>query len=96
MVWRPQRHIKEKTSLEKVRQWQKDNPDILLQGGTYKKVYETWAICDYGSVTTWEEYWESCWKRYYYALKRYPNSTRNKKPDEEEEYHRWYKYYKGK
>ena len=87
---------KKRQAWKKVRQWQKDNPDILLQGGAYKKIYETWDICDYGWVTTWEEYWRSCWEWYYYALEHYSNSTKNKKPDQKEEYRHWYKYHKGK
>ena len=38
---------KKRTAWKTVRQWQKDHPDILLQGGAYKKIYETWDICDY-------------------------------------------------
>ena len=86
---------KKRQAWKVVRQWLKDNPDVALKGGQYKKLYEAWDICDYGWVTTWEEYWESC--------QRWPQEAINRgwgyykdDLDEEKEYRHWYKHYKGK
>ena len=36
----------------KIKDW-----EYLPQGGQYKQLYETWDICDYGSIETWHQYW---------------------------------------
>ena len=74
---------------------EKDNPDVTLKGGQYKKLYETWDICDYGWVTTWEEYWESCQRWHQEAINRGWGHYKDDL-DEEKEYRHWYKHYKGK
>lgn len=43
---------KKRQAWKKVRQWQKEHPDVLLQDRDYKKIYETYDICDYGWITT--------------------------------------------
>ena len=78
-----------------VRQWLKENPDVALKGGQYKKLYETWDICDYGWVTTWEEYWEMCLRWHREALAR-GWGRYTEEPNKEKEYRYWYKHYRGK
>ena len=86
---------KKRQAWKVVRQWLKDNPDITLKGGQYKKLYETWDIRNYGWITTWEEYWDSCQKWHQEAINRgwgyYKEDL-----DKEKEYRHWYKHYKGK
>lgn len=74
---------KKRFAWKRVRQWQKENPDFLLQGGDYKKLYCSYDICDYYWIETWAEYW-----------KNYQEIYDN--PNQEETYRKWYKYYKGK
>lgn len=85
---------KKRTAWKTVRQWQKDHPDILLQGGAYKKIYETWEICDYGWTMTWEQYWASCIKWHEHDMNRGWGAY--KELNEKEEYRYWYKHYKAK
>ena len=83
---------KKRVANHKVRSWLKQHPEEPLNRGDYKKIYETWDICDYGGVETWEEYWASSirswfrWRCYF----DYPF------PDEKTEYRKWLKYYKIK
>lgn len=74
----------------KVRMFLK-NLNHELKKGAYKKVYETWDICDYGWIQTWEEYWQFCQNKY----KEHPELYKNP-PNKKEEYRRWYKWYKMK
>ena len=34
----------------------REENESLPQGSTFKKYYETWNICDYNDVSTWEDY----------------------------------------
>ena len=83
---------KKRIANHKVRNWLKQNPEVALKGSAYKKIYERWDICDYYTVSTWEEYWIGeirfwlKWKQY----KGYPY------PNKKEEYCKWYKWYKMK
>lgn len=87
--------LKKRIAWKTVRQWLKENPDVALRGSQYKKLYETWDICDYGWVTTWEEYWAMCLRWHREALAcgwgRY-----TEEPDKETEYRYWYRHYRGK
>ena len=87
--------LKKRIAWKTVRQWLKEHPDVALTGGQYKKLYETWDICDYGWVTTWEEYWESCLRWHREALARGWGRCLEE-PDIEKEYRYWYTHYKGK
>lgn len=65
--------------------------DILPQGKEYKRLYESWNICDYGSIETWAQFWERTLKQWHsWGYKYYPY------PDEEKEYRKWYKWNKRK
>lgn len=78
-----------------VRQWLKRNMDQTLAPGDYKKLYETWDICDYGWTSTWEQYWESEWKSYRWICSMFPNRE-HKAPDKKECYRKWLKFYHNK
>ena len=77
-----------------VRTWLKRNPEIALKGGQYRKVYESWDICDYGYTCTWKEYWESEWRHYCYWSNYYDKNY--PKPDKKLAYRRWKKFYCNK
>jgi hypothetical protein len=76
-----------------VRMWLKEHPDIALKCGQYKKLYERWDICDYGWITTWEEYWEHSVRLHEEWLRR---GWKSEEPDKKEEYRRWLKWHKSK
>lgn len=77
-----------------VRNWLKENPDVILPPGGYKKIYCSWDICDYGRIRTWEDYWNDCLKYHQEAVNRGWGHYLNL--DEDEEYHWWLKHYKNK
>ncbi len=81
---------KKRDANSKVRMFLK-NLEHEVQNGAYKRIYETWDICDYGWMQTWEEYWDFCLKHYAEHPERYRNP-----PNKKEEYRRWYKTYKMK
>ncbi len=64
------------------------NPNYILKGSDYKKVFESYDICDYGWFSTWKEYWE--------REIRYYEKWGGKKPDQKECYRQWLKWYKRK
>ena len=76
----------------KVRQAFKNGLDFFSKGNKYKRVYESYDICDYFDITTFEEYWRLQLKYYYQWRKDcgYPF------PNKEEAYQEWCKYYKRK
>ena len=78
-----------------VRQWLKRNMDQTLAPSNYKKLYETWNICDYSWTLTWEQYWRSEWKSYRWICSMLPNRE-HKEPDKKECYRKWLKYYHNK
>ena len=63
-----------------------------LQHKTYKKHSCSWNICDYETVgLTFEEYWKQTLQFWYqFGFKNEPY------PLKEEEYHKWFKWYKMK
>ena len=71
------------------------NLDYELQNSDYKKAYSQYDICDFYSITSWEEYWQLCLKRYEWEKQHFPK-VKIKEPIEEEEYRKWYKWYKMK
>ena len=83
---------KKRVANHKVRSWLKQHPDEPLNRNSYKKVYETWDICDYGWFCTWEEYWKSA----IHAWEQWEKDRGKPFPDKKEEYRRWIRYYKTK
>lgn len=70
----------------KIKNW-----DYLPQGNEYKRLYESWDICDFGCRTTWNEHWHNIirlWHMWGYKFEPYP--------DKKKEYWNWYKYHKRK
>ncbi len=74
----------------KVRRFLK-NTDNELQNNSYKKIYESWDICDFYWIETWEKYWAHCLRMYNMHPELYKTP-----PNEKEEYRNWYKWYKMK
>jgi hypothetical protein len=72
-----------------IRAYLKKHPEETLQGGRYKKLYCSWEICDYYSLTSWQAYRHG----YYYGWRRYFSQPLMA---EEELYRQWYRYYKRK
>jgi len=83
---------KKRMANKKVRMFLK-NLDHELKNNDYKKVFETYDICDFYFLETWEEYWKRC-LRYYYEWNSVGISTPF--PNKKEEYRNWYKMYKMK
>ncbi len=80
--------FKKRTAMNKVRTKLKDLDYELPKGGAYKKIYETWNICDYSWITSWREYWQMCIRHWH----RYGGEY----PDKKEEYRYWLKWYRNK
>ena len=74
----------------KVRMFLK-NLENEIQHNAYKRIYETWDICDYSDSTSWPAYWQTCLRLYKEHPERYKNP-----PNKKEEYRNWYKWYKMK
>ena len=81
--------IKKRIANHKVRMLLK-NINHNLSKGNYKKVYESYNICDYYWITSWNEYWNNELECY----KQYPDLF--DKPNYKKEYRKWYKYHKMK
>lgn len=79
---------KKRTAMSKVRSKLKDPNYELPKGSAYKKIYETWNICDYGWVTSWKEYWNICIRFWHQYGGEYP--------DKKKEYRYWLKWYRNK
>ena len=87
--------VKKRMAWKAVRQWCKDHPDESLKGNQYKKIYETYDICDYNLMTSWEEYWASCQRLHNEAIIR-GCGLYKEELDEKKEYRWWYTHYKNK
>lgn len=81
---------KKRIANSKVRMFLK-NFENELPNSSYKKIYETWDICDYGWLVSWEAYWAATLKLY----NEHPNYYKHP-PNKKEEYRKWYKWYKMK
>lgn len=79
----------------RVRQYLKRNPKVTLKPSQFKRLFESWEICDYGWLCDWEEYWNRQLEWYYddHYRRYYREPT---PPDPKEEYRNWYHYYKMK
>ena len=81
--------IKKRIANHKVRNWLKKHPEEPLNGTKYKKVYESWDICDYGWVYTWKAYWSR-------KIQDWKKDKKEPFPNKKEEYRKWYLIYKMK
>lgn len=61
---------------------------IPYRGKSYRKLFESWDICDCRWTCTWEEYWEN---ELFYCRK-----YGNKEPNIKESYRDWLKFYRRK
>jgi hypothetical protein len=95
--WSGDKKGKEKKRIanHKMRQKLKNNLELIVQQGEYKKLYETWDICDFGWVTTFEEFMEREWKNYYWLKINFPNHS-IEEPDEKQCYRIWLKFHRNK
>lgn len=84
---------KKRCANKTVRMWLKDNPEEVIKGKSFKKIYESWDICDYGGLCSWEAYWEGIIK-HYQRMKHYGYDL--KEPNKKEEYKNWKKHCKNK
>ncbi len=64
------------------------NIDYELKYSDYKKVFETYDICDYKWIETWDSFWKREWRFYY--------KHGGDKPEFKDSYRRWLKFYKRK
>lgn len=78
---------KKRIANNKVRNYLK-NCENILKFSDYKKVHESWDICDYGWLYNWEQYWDHILQ----DCKRFNLLVPNKK----KEYRNWFKTYKMK
>lgn len=77
-----------------VRQYLKNHLDYNPKPADFKRMFESWEICDYGWLYEWEEYWDHCIKDYIWDCLHYPGKATY--PDYEKEYRWWYSRYKMK
>ena len=75
---------KKRASWKTVRKYLKRHPEDMCCGGRYRKVYESWNICDYGFLRPWS-----------HERKAVRNKSLNLY-SEMEAYRRWYRYFKAK
>ena len=69
-----------------VRRSLKRDNNLVVQGGSFKKLYESWNICDFGWTYTWKEYWTKECSHYNKVFK----------PNKQESYRQWKKWYYNK
>lgn len=95
--WSGDKKGKEKKRIanHKVRQKLKNNLELIVQQGEYKKLYETWDICDYGWIITFDEFMEIEWKNYCWLKINFPDRA-IEEPDEKQCYRIWLKFYHNK
>ena len=79
----------------KVRRALKQNEDLVLRNSDYKKLFESWDICDFGWISSWERYWIGVLRFYYWKLSTFPEKYVTP-PDKEKAYQEWQKQYKRK
>lgn len=82
--------FKKRTANKTVRTYL-DNINHELKYSSYKKIFDSWDICDFGWKTSWNEYWYNLQKLYKEFPLYFPHGL-NKK----EAYRDWYKTYKMK
>ena len=80
----------------RVRQYLKRNLDFTPGPSDFKKLFESYEICDYWWLCSWEEYWQRELDWYYCDhYQRYRRPT-DSPPDYKTEYCNWHRYYKMK
>lgn len=74
------------------RQFFKNNPDITLNPGGYKKIFCSYNIRDYWFYSSFNAWWENEKFRYYYNLNKFPNK-KIEFPNKKNCLKKWKKYY---
>ena len=77
----------------KVRRNLNQDNTLIVPFGKYKKLYQSYNICDFGWVYTWEEYWANECNRYNNWKHRFKNVS---KPDKKDADRKWCKWYRNK
>lgn len=81
---------------KKVRRVLNRNPELRLKGKEYKKLFESYDICDYWfPPKNFEEYFQSAIKRWH-EWQIYSWGRKEPFPDRKECYRDWIKYHRGK
>ena len=80
----------------RVRQRLKHNLDYTPKPADYKRMFESWEICDYGWLCSWKEYWQRQLDWYYCDHHNRYRRSDDTPPDYKEEYCNWHRYYKMK
>jgi hypothetical protein len=78
---------KKRAAANKVRTLLKDH-DIDLQGSAYRKVFNSYDICDFGEIRTWDDYW--------LTLCKIHKDLNIDPPNKKIEYRKWLSRYKNK
>lgn len=85
---------KKRTANKAVRTYLKRNEEEIISRKNYKKLYESWDICDYCWILTWEQYWKNAQEHRCRMVEVYGFDM--PELDEKEEYRYWVKTYKNK
>lgn len=88
---RPAKGMKRIAS-HRTRRYLKNNNDITLNYGQYKKIFESWNLRDYHFYFSFKEYWENEKFWYYYNLFKFPNKQ-IEFPNKKKCLKEWKKYY---
>lgn len=83
---------KKRRANDKVRSYFRRYPDMQISPGDYRKIQNPWDICDFYSITTFEEYWQ--WEVNWYE--EHKDHYNLPKLNKKELYRDWYKAYKMK
>lgn len=74
----------------RIRQYEGEIPN----GKRYRRFLDSWKICDYYDITSFEKYWQICLRYHVWRSNFY--GSNEKFPTRKEVYQEWKKYYKRK
>lgn len=80
----------------RVRQYLKQHIDFTPGPSDYKKLFDSWEICDYGELCSWKEWWDRENEWFYSDHYSQWKLRTDVPPNKKEEHAKWYKYYKMK
>ena len=84
---------KKRIANKKVRMFLKENPEVMTSKKSFRKIYETYDICDFYDIEDFPAYYSWQLKFYLQNVHRWPDM---KKPNKKQLYKEWYKSYKMK
>lgn len=85
--------VKKQMANSKVRSYLKKYPELVIANGDFKKIFESYDICDFYSIENFDEYFAWHLKFYNENKNRWPDME---KPNKKQLYRDWYKSYKMK